>query len=311
MQRRNSPNLATGADTGRAFDHACCGGTVSGPSQSVRGRSRGRQYFDEMGRDRPDLSPTFNRQDAFDWRAPCVTTPASAPSARPACRAPTRRRAGWWLQARPSGTWIRHRLRHFERSRSPSRRPPQDRPELIGRNADGGEYRQSPMTCSRGRWNHCMTISSCTPTVWQAGSSRRKENKSAHSVGGRHETARGGRQREETTLMLFKGLTEQGFVVDISHDGEDALEQAPGGAHDLIILDLNLPLRSGWSVLTELRRKAICTPVLVLTANSSIDHRVQGARSGRRRLPDQAVFFSRTRCQDYEGLCVDGQCKTP
>lgn len=85
---------------------------------------------------------------------------------------------------------------------------------------------------------------------------------------------------EKTALVLFKGLTEQGFVVDISHDGEDALEQALGGAHDLIILDLNLPHRSGWSVLTELRRKAICTPVLVLTANSSIDHRVKGLDLG-------------------------------
>lgn len=85
---------------------------------------------------------------------------------------------------------------------------------------------------------------------------------------------------EKTALVLFKGLTEQGFVVDICHDGDDALEQALGGLHDLIILDLNLPHRSGWSVLSELRGKAVRTPVLVLTANSSIDHRVKGLDLG-------------------------------
>lgn len=85
---------------------------------------------------------------------------------------------------------------------------------------------------------------------------------------------------EKTAAVLTKGLVEQGFVVDISHDGEDALLQAMAGAHDLIILDLNLPYRSGWSVLAALRQQGKHTPVLVLTASGEVDQRVEGLNLG-------------------------------
>jgi two-component system, OmpR family, copper resistance phosphate regulon response regulator CusR len=85
---------------------------------------------------------------------------------------------------------------------------------------------------------------------------------------------------EKTALILTKGLLEEGFVVDVCSDGEDGLEQALNNLHDLMILDLNLPLRDGWSVLNELRQQRNHMPVLVLTASAAIDLRVKGLNLG-------------------------------
>ncbi len=59
---------------------------------------------------------------------------------------------------------------------------------------------------------------------------------------------------KKTAAYLHKGLTEQGFIVDVGIDGEEGLLLATTIAYDLIILDVMVPLRDGWSVLKELRR---------------------------------------------------------
>ena len=85
---------------------------------------------------------------------------------------------------------------------------------------------------------------------------------------------------EKTAAYLRKGLTEQGFVVDISEQGEDGLFTARTTGYDLIILDVMLPERDGWSVLTELRRTGNTTPVLFLTARDTVQDRVKGLELG-------------------------------
>lgn len=85
---------------------------------------------------------------------------------------------------------------------------------------------------------------------------------------------------KKTAAYLQKGLSEQGFVVDISHDGEDGLLLATTVDYDLIILDVMVPLRDGWSVIRELKRRGQQTPVLFLTARDSIDDRVKGLDLG-------------------------------
>ena len=85
---------------------------------------------------------------------------------------------------------------------------------------------------------------------------------------------------EKTAAYLRKGLTEQGFVVDISEQGEDGLFTARTTGYDLIILDVMLPERDGWSVLTELRRTGNTTPVLYLTARDTVQDRVKGLELG-------------------------------
>jgi two-component system copper resistance phosphate regulon response regulator CusR len=85
---------------------------------------------------------------------------------------------------------------------------------------------------------------------------------------------------KKTAAYLQKGLGEQGFVVDISHDGEDGLLLATTVEYNLIILDVMVPLRDGWTVIKELKRRSIQTPVLFLTARDSIDDRVKGLELG-------------------------------
>jgi two-component system copper resistance phosphate regulon response regulator CusR len=85
---------------------------------------------------------------------------------------------------------------------------------------------------------------------------------------------------KKTAAYLQKGLSEQGFVVDVAHDGEDGLHLARSGNYDLVILDVLLPQRDGWSILAELRRSGMQTPVLFLTARDTIPERVKGLELG-------------------------------
>jgi two-component system copper resistance phosphate regulon response regulator CusR len=84
----------------------------------------------------------------------------------------------------------------------------------------------------------------------------------------------------KTAAYLFKGLIEHGFVADVAHDGDDGLNHAMTLEYDLIILDVMLPKRDGWSVLAELRRTGRSTPVLFLTARDGIQDRVRGLETG-------------------------------
>jgi len=85
---------------------------------------------------------------------------------------------------------------------------------------------------------------------------------------------------KKAAAYLHKVLTEQGYIVDVSIDGEEGLLLATTVEYDLIILDVMVPLRDGWSVLKELRRGGKQTPVLFLTARDSVDDRVKGLELG-------------------------------
>ncbi len=80
--------------------------------------------------------------------------------------------------------------------------------------------------------------------------------------------------------VLRQGLKEQGFAVDVAGDGAAGLKLALATAYDAILLDLMLPGQGGLDVLRELRRQGRATPVLILTARSSVDDRVQGLDLG-------------------------------
>ena len=84
----------------------------------------------------------------------------------------------------------------------------------------------------------------------------------------------------KTASYLKQGLAENDFVVDLAENGEDGLHLAHTGAYELIILDIMLPVRDGWSVMAELRRRGISTPVLFLTARDAVHDRVKGLELG-------------------------------
>ena len=84
----------------------------------------------------------------------------------------------------------------------------------------------------------------------------------------------------KTAAYLKKGLSENGFSVDVSHNGEDGLDALRSRSYDLVILDVMLPERDGWSILTEIRGAGKTTPVLFLTARDSVHDRVKGLELG-------------------------------
>jgi two-component system copper resistance phosphate regulon response regulator CusR len=84
----------------------------------------------------------------------------------------------------------------------------------------------------------------------------------------------------KTAAYLAKGLRENGFVADIAHDGRDGLHKAQSETFDIVILDVSLPARDGWSVLQELRSAGNTLPVLLLTARDSVSDRVRGLELG-------------------------------
>jgi two-component system copper resistance phosphate regulon response regulator CusR len=85
---------------------------------------------------------------------------------------------------------------------------------------------------------------------------------------------------KKTAAFLRKGLTENGLAVDVAAEGNQGLQLALAGTYSLIILDVMLPQRDGWSILGALRRGDRKTPVLFLTARDSIRDRVKGLELG-------------------------------
>ena len=80
--------------------------------------------------------------------------------------------------------------------------------------------------------------------------------------------------------MLARSLREQGYAVDVSHDGADAIYQAAVNEYDALILDVNLPKQSGLEVSRTLRAKGRAMPILMLTARDAVGDRVTGLDAG-------------------------------
>jgi two-component system OmpR family response regulator len=87
---------------------------------------------------------------------------------------------------------------------------------------------------------------------------------------------------DDATIAEFvaRGLREAGFAVDHSSDGEAGLTAALALPYDVAIVDLMLPKRDGLSLIEELRRRGVTTPVLILSARREIDDRVRGLQTG-------------------------------
>jgi two-component system OmpR family response regulator len=80
--------------------------------------------------------------------------------------------------------------------------------------------------------------------------------------------------------FVKKGLREQGFVVDTCEDGDEGYALAVGQAYDVILLDIMLPGRDGLTILRQLREAKHNVPVILLTARSALNERVEGLNLG-------------------------------
>ena len=84
---------------------------------------------------------------------------------------------------------------------------------------------------------------------------------------------------QKTAAYLRKGLTENGYVVDVVNDGTDGLHLAQTQDYDLILLDVMLPGTDGWALLQALKQSKQ-TPVLFMTAKGGVEDRVKGLELG-------------------------------
>ncbi|WUS99304.1 response regulator transcription factor [Streptomyces sp. NBC_00708] len=81
-------------------------------------------------------------------------------------------------------------------------------------------------------------------------------------------------------ISLARGLTAEGFAVDVVHDGTEGLHRARDGAYDLVILDIMLPGTNGYRVCAALRAEGHEVPVLMLTAKDGEYDEAEGLDTG-------------------------------
>jgi len=80
--------------------------------------------------------------------------------------------------------------------------------------------------------------------------------------------------------FIVNGLKQNGFGVDAAADGEQGLDLACTVTYDCIVLDLMLPKLDGLSLLRQLRKEKVNTPVVILSAKATVDDRVKGLQAG-------------------------------
>jgi two-component system copper resistance phosphate regulon response regulator CusR len=85
---------------------------------------------------------------------------------------------------------------------------------------------------------------------------------------------------KKTADFVAKGLRETGFTVEVARDGARGFETARETAFDLLIVDVMLPKKDGWTIVSELRAANVRTPILFLTARDSVPDRVKGLELG-------------------------------
>lgn len=85
---------------------------------------------------------------------------------------------------------------------------------------------------------------------------------------------------QKIAFFVVKGLKQAGFAVDHAANGEDGLHLALTEPYDVAIVDIMLPKLDGLSLIDQLRRQKIETPVIILSAKRSVDDRVKGLQTG-------------------------------
>ena len=85
---------------------------------------------------------------------------------------------------------------------------------------------------------------------------------------------------KKIAAFIRKGLEAQGFVVDVCHHGDEGFTAATTRPYDAVVLDIMLPGRDGLSILRNLRERRLAVPVILLTARSELNERLEGLNLG-------------------------------
>lgn len=85
---------------------------------------------------------------------------------------------------------------------------------------------------------------------------------------------------KKVASFIRKGLEEEGYTVDLAHDGEEGVLKATSSTYDLILMDIMMPKKDGLTAIKEIREKNISAPILCLTAKDTVEDIVTGLGSG-------------------------------
>jgi heavy metal response regulator len=85
---------------------------------------------------------------------------------------------------------------------------------------------------------------------------------------------------KKVASFIKKGLEEEYYTVDVAYDGREGLRLASGEDYDLVIMDVMLPSKDGFTAVKELRALKVNIPVLLLTAKDTLENKVEGLDSG-------------------------------
>jgi DNA-binding response OmpR family regulator len=80
--------------------------------------------------------------------------------------------------------------------------------------------------------------------------------------------------------FIRKGLEAQGFMVEVTHHGDEGYTLATTRPYDVLVLDIMLPGRDGLSILRNLRERRMSVPVILLSARSELNERLEGLNLG-------------------------------
>jgi two-component system OmpR family response regulator len=115
---------------------------------------------------------------------------------------------------------------------------------------------------------------------------------------------------QRTASFIARGFAELGHTVDWSDNGPKGLEKARGVLYDVMIVDRMLPGQSGLSIVQTLRSEGVRTPIIILTALSAVDERVEGLETGADDYLGKPFAFSellaRVRALDRRGMSDGG-----
>ena len=79
---------------------------------------------------------------------------------------------------------------------------------------------------------------------------------------------------------LAQGLSAEGYAVDTAADGDEAIWLAENTPYDIILLDVMMPGKDGFTIVRHLRRKQVITPVIFITARGEVEDRIRGLDAG-------------------------------
>lgn len=85
---------------------------------------------------------------------------------------------------------------------------------------------------------------------------------------------------QKVAKHVANGLREASYAVDVAEDGDEAVWLAETNPYDVIVMDVMMPVKDGFSAVKQLRRKGIATPVIMLTARGEVEDRVRGLDAG-------------------------------